>query len=57
MNDPLQEHQFESLLVLLSECQLNDAQASELGRLIELHPVLRSRYLEHCQMQALLRGR
>jgi hypothetical protein len=54
MNDPMHE-QFESLLILLSESQLNDAQASDLGRLIELHPVLRIRYLEHCQMHALLR--
>jgi hypothetical protein len=48
--------QFEALLSRFSDAALNDAELAELGRLIACDRALRGRYLDYCQMHAMLRA-
>jgi hypothetical protein len=47
---------FDLLLGKLSEAALTDVERDELRRAVESSPVLRGRYLDYCQMHALLRA-
>jgi hypothetical protein len=50
------EQQLDVLLAKLSETALSKTERDQLGRLLESDPALRIRYLEYCQMHALLRA-
>jgi hypothetical protein len=56
MSEAAENRQFETLLSRLGDADLTDAEATHLARLIEAKPSLRLRYLEYCQMHALLRA-
>jgi hypothetical protein len=56
MSDPANVKRFEVLLRQLSDARLSDVESGELGAIIESCPVLRGRYLEYCQMHAMLRA-
>jgi Concanavalin A-like lectin/glucanases superfamily/FecR protein len=56
MRDPADSQRFDLLLGKLSEAALTDAERDELGRAVESSSILRGRYLDYCQMHALLRA-
>src|SRR5688500_15460636 len=56
MNEYDENRRFELLLSHLSEGGLSEDEAVELGKLMELDRALRCRYLEYCQIHALLRA-
>jgi Concanavalin A-like lectin/glucanases superfamily/FecR protein len=56
MNDRVHDLEFERLLSRLLEGGLNDTELQHLGELMETQPALRSRYLDFCQIHALLRA-
>ena len=56
MTSTVDSQRFDLLLGKLSEATLSDSERDELGRAVESSPVLRARYLDYCQMHALLRA-
>jgi hypothetical protein len=56
MDGRSQNFEFERLLGQLSDGSLSDDDHQQLGRLLESDRALRNRYLEYCQMHALLRS-
>jgi len=56
MDDLNQELDFERILSQLTEGGLSQSDHQRLGKLIESDRLLRRRYLDHCQMHAMLRS-